>query len=77
MKGSYTRIGASGMPTCRLCGGLKHTRKTGKFVQYGPSHYAHQVCYLEAGKSFDALTPERRAEFPRWLLRKYGLVQEG
>ena len=29
--------------------------------------------YLEAGKDFDALSPEQQAEFPRPLLRRYGI----
>jgi len=61
------------LPSCRLCGGMRYTRESGTFVQYGPHHYAHQACYLEAGKSFDALTPEQQAEFPKWLLRRYSL----
>jgi hypothetical protein len=52
---------------------MRYTRESGTFVQYGPHHYAHQACYLEAGKSFDALTPEQQAEFPKWLLRRYSL----
>ncbi len=61
------------LPSCRLCGGLRGFRSKGKFVQYGERHYAHQCCYLEAGKDFDALSPEQQAEFPRPLLRRYGI----
>ena len=62
------------LPTCRLCrriGGAR--RRKGKFVQYGPGHYAHQACYLEAGRDFYALEPEQQAEFPSPLLRRYGI----
>ncbi len=64
------------LPTCRLCGGIRRVRQRGKFVQYGPTHYAHQKCYLAAGKDFYALSPEQQAEFPRPLLRRYGIYRK-
>ncbi len=60
-------------PTCRFCGGHQPTEEKGRFVQYGPRHYAHQACYLAAGKSVHALSPEQIALFPRWLLRRYDI----
>jgi len=75
MARTYTPIGTRGLPTCRFCGGLRGVRRKGKFVKYGPKHYAHQVCYLAAGKDFHALTPEQQAEFPSPLLRRYGITR--
>jgi hypothetical protein len=53
-----------GMPTCQFCG--EHSTLPGpggQFVQYGIRHYAHQICYLLAGKSVADLTPKQHNTF--------------
>jgi hypothetical protein len=67
--------GPLAMPTCRFCHEHRPGRR-GEFIQYAPRQYAHTKCYLAAGKSLDALAPEERAKFPRWLLRRYGIYRK-
>ena len=58
--------------TCRFCG--KSAYDTHEVVKYGVRHYAHFVCYLDAGKSLDDLHPWKAQSFPFRLLKERGLL---
>ncbi len=62
--------GPIGMPTCRFCRGLQPTEEKGPFVKYGPRHYAHMLCFHEAGKSVNLLRPKQQGELKRWLSKR-------
>jgi len=56
------------MSTCRFCG-----KWHGEMVKYGVRHYAHHVCFLDAGKSLESLHGWQIGEFPYQLLKERGL----
>jgi hypothetical protein len=56
--------------TCRFC---DNWRDQG-MVKYGPRHYAHFKCYLDAGKKLDDLPAWMVGEFPFFLLKERGLL---
>ena len=60
--------------TCRFCGESEYDHE--KVVKYGVRHYAHHACYLDAGKSLDAVHGWQIGAFPYRLLRARGLEDE-
>lgn len=44
-----------------------------RLVKYGVRHYAHYVCYLDAGKSLTDLSAWQIGAFPYRLLKERGL----
>ncbi len=60
--------------TCRLCDdGIM--RDEG-MVKYSSRHWAHYRCYLAAGKPLSALPAWKVGEFPYFLLKEHGLLDE-
>ena len=62
------------MNTCRFCGKSELDRDYERLVKYGVRHYAHHVCYLDAGKSLDELHAWQVGNFPFRLLQERGLL---
>lgn len=60
------------MNTCRFCSAY-HDRK---MVKYGTRHYAHQECYIIAGKRITDLHDWQIVLFPYKLLKEHGLLKE-
>lgn len=58
--------------TCRLCDDYMSQ----DLVKYGARHYAHYKCYLKAGKPLSILPSWQIAQFPFFLLKEYGLIDE-
>jgi len=58
--------------TCRFC----EDRKDQNMVKYGPRHYAHFHCYLDAGKKLKDLKQWQIGQFPYRLLEERGLMDE-
>lgn len=60
------------MNTCRFC---KKSDDAGRLVKYGPRHYAHARCGLDAqGVAFlDNLTDWQVSTFPYLVAKEYGL----
>lgn len=56
---------------CRFC---KVFAPDDKLVKYGTRHYAHPVCYLDAGKLIQDLQSWQADQFPYILLRDRGLL---
>ena len=61
------------MATCRIC---KKYCDEEKMVKYGPRHYAHHRCYLDAGKPLSDLPAWKVRQFPYLLLKERGLLAE-
>lgn len=62
------------LSTCRFC---KDTSLNGDgMVKYGVRHYAHFHCYLDAGKTLDALRKWQVGEFPWKVLKERGLLDD-
>jgi hypothetical protein len=59
--------------TCRFCGKTAHGDR---MVKYGVRHYAHQHCYLDAGKSLADLHGWQVGQFSFALLKERGLADE-
>lgn len=57
---------------CRFC---DNWRDQG-LVKYGTRHYAHFRCYLDHGKTLDALPAWMVGEFPYFLLKERGLLEQ-
>lgn len=57
--------------TCRFC-----KKFDDNLIAYGPRHYAHPACYLDAGKKLLALRPYQVGQFPYKLLKERGLLDE-
>lgn len=55
--------------TCRFCDDRNQS-----MVKYGPRHYAHFKCYLDAGKKIEDLSPWQIRLFPYFLLKERGLL---
>jgi hypothetical protein len=55
--------------TCRFCKKL-----IDQGVKYGPRHYAHFECYLDAGKRLDDLTKFQISQFPFRVIKDRGLL---
>lgn len=62
------------MNTCRFC--HKPIAWTDGYVKYGARHYAHHVCYLDAGKPLAALAAWQVGRFAYRLLKERGLLDE-
>ncbi len=63
------------MNTCRFCKEVSfHPDRDG--VRYGPRHFAHFACYLDAGKSLDDLHDWQVGKFPYRLLIDRGLYDQ-
>ncbi len=45
-------------------------------IKYGTRHYAHPVCYLDAGKELADLSAWQVGRFPYRLLQERGLIDE-
>lgn len=60
------------MATCRIC---KEHLRTEDALKYGIRHYAHHACYLDAGKSLEALPKWKVQHFPYGVLRDRGLLE--
>jgi hypothetical protein len=59
------------MATCRFC------RGTGSdLVHYAVRHYAHPVCFLDAGHKLDELHGWQVGDLPALLLQERGLLDE-
>ena len=58
------------LPTYKFCGGMRPTPEKGKFVKYGPKHYAHMACFVDASKSPTLLRPKQQRELARWLSKR-------
>jgi hypothetical protein len=59
--------------TCRHCGKMDNQTR---MVRYGIRHNMHFACFLEAGKSLDALPYHEIGRFPFRLLKDRGLLDE-
>ena len=59
--------------TCRFCKGIQWYYQG---VKYGPRHYAHFACYLDAGKSLSDLHKHQIEGFPFRLIKERGLMDE-
>lgn len=57
---------------CRFC---DNWRDQG-LVKYGTRHYAHFKCYLDHGKKLADLPRWQVGEFPYFLLKERGLLDE-
>lgn len=63
------------MNTCRFCKETEfHPDRVG--VMYSTRHFAHFVCYLNAGKPLEALTKWQVSRFPWQLLKARGLMEQ-
>lgn len=60
---------------CRFCGKPAFDAD-GRIVKYGARHWAHHICYLDAGKGLSGLAKWQVREFPYFLLKKRGLLDE-
>ena len=60
------------MATCRFCKKPVFNDQGG--VKYGVRHYAHGVCYLNAGKRLEDLRPYELKGMSFRLLRDRGLL---
>ncbi len=62
------------LTTCRFC----KTSTTGgdRLVKYGVRHYACHACYLDAGKKLADLPRWQVEQFPYFLLKERGLLDE-
>jgi hypothetical protein len=58
--------------TCRFCDDYMSQ----DLVKYGTRHYAHPKCYLDAGKPLADLHKWQIEQFPYFLLKDRGLLQE-
>lgn len=58
--------------TCRFCGGWESD--PARLVKYGTRHYAHHACYLDSGKTLEALRPAQVGNFPWRVLNDRGLM---
>jgi hypothetical protein len=60
--------------TCRFC----HEAIWGSdpSVKYGTRHYAHPVCYLDAGKTLQGLSLSNINGLPYFLLKERGLLEQ-
>ena len=58
--------------TCRFCDGMM----SDNLIKYGARHYAHHICYLDAGKSLAKLPLHVIENFPYFLLKERGLLGE-
>jgi len=59
--------------TCRFCKGP--LAPSDQLIKYGTRHYAHPKCYLDAGKSLEALPAWRLETLPYFLLKERGLLK--
>lgn len=57
--------------TCRFC-----DNRNQSLVKYGTRHYAHFLCYLDAGKKLTDLHAWQVKQFPYRLLKERGLLDE-
>ena len=62
------------MNTCRFCKESTFHPET-EGVRYGPRHFAHFACYLDAGKTLEALTKWQVGRFPFKMLKERGLFE--
>jgi hypothetical protein len=60
---------ATDFHTCRFCGEI-----SGEMIRYGTRHYAHPVCYLDAGKPVCDLPSHELTRLPYFLLKERGLL---
>lgn len=60
--------------TCRFCKTSSYYRSD-RFVKYGVRHYAHFLCYIEAGKSLRDLHIWQIECFPWKVLADFGLLE--
>jgi hypothetical protein len=58
--------------TCRFC----DAKMGDNLVKYGTRHYAHHACYLDAGKPLYSLPTHVLGQFPYFLLKERGLLEE-
>jgi hypothetical protein len=58
--------------TCRFCSAMM----SDDLVKYGTRHYAHHRCYLDAGKKLADLPAHQIEQFPFFLLKERGLLEE-
>lgn len=58
--------------TCRFC---KKWGPADETVKYSRRHYAHFACYIDGGKSLDALPMWQVEKFPYFLLKERGLLE--
>lgn len=58
--------------TCRFCDKTAHHDR---LIKYGTRHYAHPDCYLDAGKTLDALPIWQLRQFPYFLLKERELLE--
>jgi hypothetical protein len=64
----------STLSTCRFC---KDSSLNGDgMTKYGVRHYAHFHCYLDAGKQLADLHGWQVGQFPYYLLKQRGLIDE-
>jgi hypothetical protein len=59
--------------TCKFC---QESASQDDLIKYGVRHYAHFKCYLDAGKTLDALHAWEIGKFPYALLRDRGLLEQ-
>lgn len=60
--------------TCRFC--KKTSFDSEGMVKYGVRHYACYDCYLDAGKTLNALHSWQVGEFPCRVLKDRGLLDQ-
>jgi hypothetical protein len=58
--------------TCRFC---KTQSTTVKLVRYGTRHWAHDDCYLKAGKPLEALPDSQMGQFRVSVLHQFNVYQ--